>query len=69
MKKIWELLEVLDRFLRRREYVITKMKSGIKYYYLGYEDRWTPLFEGAKKYQHKPEFVWITEDDYEIEGV
>jgi len=54
-------------FFVRRMYVITQMKAGVKYYYMGENSKWTPMFEGAKHYKKKPDFEWISDLWHKVE--
>jgi len=56
---IQKLRKAFAIFFVRRMYVITQIKAGVKYYYIGEDSRWTPMFEGAKHYKKKPDFEWI----------
>lgn len=59
--------ELLGLFSVRRVYVITQIKAGVKYYYMGESSKWTPMFEGAKHYRKKPDFDWIGELGHKVE--
>lgn len=56
---IQKLRKAFAIFFVRRMYVITQMKAGVKYYYMGEDSKWTPIFEAAKHYKNKPNFEWI----------
>lgn len=71
-------IEIMKRFIKKlqkafaiffvkRLYVITQMKAGVKYYYMGEDSKWTPVFEGAKHYKKKPNFDWISEPYHKTE--
>lgn len=63
------MIKFLIKIFNRPKYVITMMNSGVKYYYLGSDSRWTPLLDGAKVYKKKPTFNWISEYFHKIEEV
>lgn len=71
MKEIFKKIRnTFSLLFVRRIYVITRIESGVKYYYTGKDSMWTPMFDGAKYYTHKPNFEWmgidhIVEDYYE----
>lgn len=50
-----------------KQYVITQMKAGVKYYYMGEDSKWTPMFEDAKRYKKKPDFDWISDLWHKVE--
>ena len=43
------------------------MKAGVKYYYMGKDSKWTPMFEGAERYKKKPDFDWISDLWHKVE--
>jgi len=57
---IQKLRKAFSIFFFRRMYVITQMVAGVKYYYMGEDSKWTPMFESAKRYKKKPDFAWIS---------
>ena len=61
MKRLIKYLkELFALYVVRRMYVVTQETRGVKYYYMGSNSRWTPMFEGAKKYKKKPEHLaWL----------
>jgi len=56
MKNI--ILNIRNLFFNKQVYVVTKVNSGVKYYYLGKGNKWTPMFEGAKKYPKQHNLEW-----------
>ena len=68
MKRLWnKIRKAFAIFFVRRMYVITQIKAGVKYYYMGEDSKWTPMFEGAKHYKKKPHFDWISETFHKVE--
>jgi hypothetical protein len=68
MKKLWNRIrKAFAIFFVRRMYVITMNRAGVKYYYMGQDSLWTPMFEGAKHYKKKPDFEWISDLWHQVE--
>lgn len=56
-------------FPTKPKYIITQEVSGVTYYHMGEGNKWTPLFEGAKIYEERPNYLMVEGTDYKIEEV
>lgn len=64
---IKKLQKAFAIFFVRRTYVITQMNAGVKYYYKGQNNEWTPMIEGAKHYKKKPNPFWLSDLSHKVE--